>query len=937
MEATGDFCRLHIRVKCNAKHGQMVAVSGLGVSEGIDAIRLVTTPQAYPIWYTQSPIVLPRKGQACYKYCIVEDGVIHGYESIMMPRVVQLNEADMIVEDEFNIQSMENSEKNAIDPETMEYASIKRRGSELEGNVWMNLAARNSRLLIVCYHLPVSIKRTQNEDRPFEVTWAESLIAKTNGSVAAHVPTFWFGTVSVSIKDVTDAEKAALTNLLWEMNCIPVFLDDDEEMKAYAGFCKTIMWPVFHNVDQLDQIHAAWNLPPDDSSAKEREGTVVLEWNKQEKAYHEAYKRVNGVFAETLLAFLCVEDIVWVHDYHLMLVPKLLREAIKEKERVDMQDVRTVFFLHIPFPTSQIFRTLPEATELLQSMVSADLVGFHAFDHARHFLNAAKRMLGLRSHTREGGMLTLSVPDQDREVVITMSHVSIETQHIDSVLRDPHTQSLVEKFRARYQGRKVILGIDVCQRLSGLALKLSAFEKLMADYTQASGNHSVATSAKSEHSTASSIPGNATESMPVLIQLSIRQGNRLEDEATTSSDMQKVTNELNSKYAPKYSTKYPTNAAVLPTGSSTLSSSATATATAGEEVFEGVVEYLEVEGSVDLQTRVALYLVSEVFLSTPLREGLNLLPLEYIFARHSLSRAGVIVASEFSTCSNLLNGSLKVNPFAPHSVADALDKALHLSNKDCEYRTQRDLPFVKAHPSALWTQQILQELEELRGNIGHGRSVRKKVFPAALKLEDMLDAYAFASQHRGLSIIGTRVFVFDYGGTLLAKEKFDIYIKQTLSAISGRRPPDSLLQALKELSEDPLNIVVVITGLTKAKVLGTFADMPNITLATSHGLVYSYGANLRQALDLSATITVPTSFSSSTVEERKWEYLDGGIDWQTVSDIAVPIITKFTYRTNGTCQTPRFPGIGWSFFGADPEWGTKQAQQLHVRILIDLI
>ena len=85
---------------------------------------------------------------------------------------------------------------------------------------------------------------------------------------------------------------------------------------------------------------------------------------------------------QSLLGLAKADDIVWVHDYHLMMLPKLIRDASLK--------VSIVFYMHVPFPTSQIFRSLPAANELLQSMVCADVVGFHAFDHARHFLNGAK-------------------------------------------------------------------------------------------------------------------------------------------------------------------------------------------------------------------------------------------------------------------------------------------------------------------------------------------------------------------------------------------------------------------------------------------------------------------------------------------------------------------------------------------------------------------
>ena len=132
---------------------------------------------------------------------------------------------------------------------------------------------------------------------------------------------------------------------------------------------------------------------------------------------------MNREFATVLSSIVSDDDVVWVHDYHLMLLPSFLRTPSSSKpptkvtmkpfkatdEQYILLQMKIIFFMHIPFPTSQIFRTLPVSTSLLQSMVCADLVGFHAFDHARHFLNATKRLLGIKSYTRTGGMITLLV------------------------------------------------------------------------------------------------------------------------------------------------------------------------------------------------------------------------------------------------------------------------------------------------------------------------------------------------------------------------------------------------------------------------------------------------------------------------------------------------------------------------------------------------
>jgi len=138
-----------------------------------------------------------------------------------------------------------------------------------------------------------------------------------------------------------------------------------------------------------------------------------------EEAYHTAHQQVNQEFARLLLNLIHHEDVVWVHDYHLITLPKFLRSSVSKNVKEDqfkykhvsnltddpyfialpkdpeVKTIRIVFFMHIPFPISNIFATLPRASDLLDSMISADVIGFHSFDHARHFLTAAKRTLGI--------------------------------------------------------------------------------------------------------------------------------------------------------------------------------------------------------------------------------------------------------------------------------------------------------------------------------------------------------------------------------------------------------------------------------------------------------------------------------------------------------------------------------------------------------------
>jgi trehalose 6-phosphate synthase/phosphatase len=202
----------------------------------------------------------------------------------------------------------------------------------------------------------------------------------------------------------------------------------------------------------------------------------------------EAYQTVNRRFSEVVAELVSGQDTVWVHDYHLALVPRMLRKArnetgmddIKTNDMAKEEMVKIVFFFHVPFPTSQVFRELEHGEALLEGMLNADVIGFHAFDHARHFLNAAKRILGLSHESLVGGLI--GVRHRGTKVLVTVSNVSVETDIIDALLEFPSVKEDAAALQKKHNGRTIIAGIDVAQRLSGISLKLEAFERLLTDY-----------------------------------------------------------------------------------------------------------------------------------------------------------------------------------------------------------------------------------------------------------------------------------------------------------------------------------------------------------------------------------------------------------------------------------------------------------------------
>lgn len=124
----------------------------------------------------------------------------------------------------------------------------------------------------------------------------------------------------------------------------------------------SILWPLFHyHPGEITFDESAWN----------------------------AYREANRLFAKEIAKDVQDNDLIWVHDYHLMLLPALLREEIGDSKR----NVKFGFFLHTPFPSSEIYRILPVRNEILNGVLHCDLVGFHTYDYARHFLSSCSRIL----------------------------------------------------------------------------------------------------------------------------------------------------------------------------------------------------------------------------------------------------------------------------------------------------------------------------------------------------------------------------------------------------------------------------------------------------------------------------------------------------------------------------------------------------------------
>jgi len=440
------------------------------------------------------------------------------------------------------------------------------------------------------------------------------------------------------------------------------------------------------------------------------------------------------------------------------------------------------------------------------------------------------------------------------KVLVTISNVSIETDVVERAMTSPLVSEGIDHFKSKYNGRQVICGVDIAQGLSGISLKLLAFERLLSDYPNWLGN-------------------------VVLVQRNLIPSSRKSDELDTINHVRYLVNRLKKTFGPD------------------------------------VVDYEEIHASsLPIQQRLALWSSSDVFLSSPIREGLNLLPLEYVYTRKETP--GVTMISEFSAMSSILNGALRVNPYDVKMASTIIDTALSMSIEEKVSRRERDIHFVSTSPSGQWTRNVLRDLNDVKlateiDNKTTKRSMRatakmEAVSPATIINSSLLDSATVTSAY---NLSKKRVILIDFNGTIVMKEPAGKYLKREMLGISGHKPPEETIEALTTLCSDKRNVVFVVSGDTESNIENAIGDIVGLGLAAGNG----------------GTLSLPLKAGQTA---RKWEAIDLGIDWDAILVLAMPVLSKYTARANGSFVKHTSSSIGWSYYGCDPEWGEMLATQL---------
>lgn len=605
------------------------------------------------------------------------------------------------------------------------------------------------RIIIVANQLPVKAKR-RPDNKGWALSWDDdSLLLQLKDGLPDDMEVLYVGSLRV---DVDPSEQDDVSQLLLEkFKCVPAFLPPDILSKYYHGFCKQHLWPLFHYMLPFAANHGG----------------------RFDRSLWEAYVLANKIFSQKVIEVINPEDdYVWIHDYHLMVLPTFLRRKFIK--------LRMGFFLHSPFPSSEIYRTLPVREEILKALLNADLIGFHTFDYARHFLSCCSRILGVEYQSKRG---YIGLEYYGRTIGVKIMPVGIHMGQIQSVLKLADKDWRVDELKQQFEGKTVLLGVDDMDIFKGVNLKLLAMEHLLKQHPKWQGR-------------------------AVLVQIANPARGK-------GSDLEEIQAEIHA-------------------------SCKRINETFGRPGYEPVVF---IDRPVSLSERAAYYTVAECLVVTAVRDGMNLTPYEYIVCREGVSYSGscsdstgprksMLVVSEFIGCSPSLSGAIRINPWNIEATGEALNEAISMLDPEKQLRHEKHYKYVSLHDVAYWSRSFYQDLERTckdhfrRRCWGIGLSFGFRVVALdpnfkKLSIDAIVSAYLRSK---------SRAILLDYDGTVMPQTSMN------------KRPSQRVISIINTLCADPKNMVFVVSG--RGKTLGEWlSSCSKLGIAAEHGYFMRWSAD----------------------------------------------------------------------------------------------
>ncbi|ADM10932.1 alpha,alpha-trehalose-phosphate synthase [Encephalitozoon intestinalis ATCC 50506] len=450
------------------------------------------------------------------------------------------------------------------------------------------------KLLVVSNRLPITIKKGENG---FEYTRTSGGLVTGLKSINDTIRFEWFGNISGT--ELDEEEKETIRRNCWEkFHSIPVFIDPVLNHDCYDGFCNAILWPILH-------------------SFKDDVAFTIKNYN--------AYVEYNRIFCDKICETIEDGDIVWVHDYHLMILPEMLKKKSNKNFKI-------MFFLHTPFPPAEMMETLACRREIVSGMAHSDLVAFHSFDYAINFHD------------------TCAANNIEVRTQLDAIPIGIDPEMFRDTLKEKKTIERIEEFKKMFQGKKIILGVDRTDYIKGMPHRLKGFQRFLEKYPEFIGK-------------------------VVFLQVGVPSRTSVKEYSSYTTKLNELSSETNSKVG---------------------------------SIEEMHVYFLN--KSVDFNELCALYAVSDMLLVTSLKDGMNLVALEYVSCQDE--KNGVLLLSESAGASTTLCGGLEINSWNIEEIADGIQKAIEMPVEERIERHKINRKAVDSFTSVKWAERNLDGLSK---------------------------------------------------------------------------------------------------------------------------------------------------------------------------------------------------------------------------------
>ena len=301
------------------------------------------------------------------------------------------------------------------------------------------------KLYIISNRLPVKVA---NSDGTFVFTRSEGGLATGLDSLQTSYEKHWIGWPGICVDQEKD--KQEVEGKLLDMNFHPIFLSEAHIKNYYEGYSNSTIWPMCH---------------------------YFYAYTLYKKCYWQSYQQVNQLFCEEICRLVRPGDKVWIQDYQLMLLPGMLRKM--------QPDLCIGYFHHIPFPSYELFRILPERAEILKGLLGADFVAFHTHDYMRHFISAVERVLHIDFKLDE-------IQIDNRLVRVDALPMGINYDLYHKASQNPEVRQAIDRNRAFFGNHKLILSVDRLDYSKGIIHRLHGFASFLQHHPEYHGKVTLA-------------------------------------------------------------------------------------------------------------------------------------------------------------------------------------------------------------------------------------------------------------------------------------------------------------------------------------------------------------------------------------------------------------------------------------------------------------